>query len=90
MQHQATDHLHIKVAHPQGPFTRLTHSGKGLYQQIIEPFTLLITLFELCSTPPQLHVAQRLHCWLKGIDLLDCTPQPFDQTFIAAAEDLTE
>ena len=86
MEHDAADHLHIEMAHPQHALARLAHGGKGLGQDVVEGLALRQLAAQLIGLPGQLGVAQRLQRGLESGDLLDDLVERLDVTVVGRTE----
>ena len=86
MQRDATDELHIEVAHLHDATGRLTHDRKSLGQQLVEGCPGPQTLAELDRLGTQGLVAQGLQGGLKLTGCPGQTSESAHDTFVAAAE----
>src|SRR5690606_10784403 len=69
----AAYHLHIEVPHAEDSFTGFAHNGERLRQQVVQRFTLLKALPELCRLALESVIAQLFELGLQCIDLRDLT-----------------
>ena len=101
MQHQAADHLHIKVAHPGRTHAGFAHHRESFRQDLVEYLLLAILaivfiarVFNGVGNPrlvfrrflAQLFVSKLLDGWLKLVDPGNQGVDSLQESFVTAAE----
>ncbi len=71
VQNDATDQLYAVVPHTEHAVSRFAHGGKCLRQQVVQCFTILITLLKFCGLAAQFCIRQRTVFRLQCLYLVD-------------------
>src|SRR5690606_10354402 len=68
VEHDAADHLHVEMSHPEDTLRSLAHGGESLRQDVIErlPASELVT--ELRGLRLQFRVRKALELWFDRVD----------------------
>ena len=90
VQGDATDQLHVKVAHFHDALRALANHGKGFGQNIIHGFALLESGFERIGLCAQVIVAQGFQCTFQCVDLRDGFAIGFEHPIVAAAKNRSQ